>query len=297
MKKRLQGLIAGLLIGVLSANGVVFAKQLHQTAELFYNNIKISLNGQEIQPKDANGNYVEPFIINGTTYLPVRAVANALGVNVDWDGNTNTVLLSNQDAKNAATGFNASSVASQISVIKEHYWDDSHLIGGGYCIALVLKNNSTYTVSPRVQISFKDKDGKVVGSKDRSEYAFGPGNEIVFIFRNSEPFESYEYIISAEEEKYFDECVSNLECTYSMTDKKVIVQVKNNGNEKAQFVEYTVLFKKDGKVVRTGSGSCMDGDCEIKPGMTEMDECFAYTSFDSVEIYLTGRLSKNPFLR
>lgn len=28
-------------------------------------------------------------------YLPVRAVANALGVNVDWDGNTNTVILSN----------------------------------------------------------------------------------------------------------------------------------------------------------------------------------------------------------
>ena len=95
MKKRLQGLVLGILIGAMLTSGVTFAKQISETAELFYNNIKISLNGQEVQPKDANGNYVEPFIINGTTYLPVRAVANALGVNVDWDGNTNTVILSN----------------------------------------------------------------------------------------------------------------------------------------------------------------------------------------------------------
>ena len=95
MKKRLQGLIAGVLIGAMLTSGVVFAKQISTTAELFYNNIKISLNGQEVLPKDANGNYVEPFTINGTTYLPVRAVANALGIDVDWDGSTNTVILSN----------------------------------------------------------------------------------------------------------------------------------------------------------------------------------------------------------
>ncbi len=98
MKKRLQGLIAGILIGTMLTSGMVFAKQISETAELFYNNIKISLNGKEITPKDANGNYVEPFTINGTTYLPVRAVAGALGINVDWDGSTNTVILSNAKA-------------------------------------------------------------------------------------------------------------------------------------------------------------------------------------------------------
>ena len=95
MKKGLQGLIAGVLIGAMLTSGGVFAKQISTKAELFYNNIKISLNSKEVLPKDADGNYVEPFIINGTTYLPVRAVANALGINVDWDGSTNTVILSN----------------------------------------------------------------------------------------------------------------------------------------------------------------------------------------------------------
>ncbi len=95
MKKRLQGMIAGVLIGAILTSGVVFAKQITATAELLYNNIKITINGQELLPKDANGNYVEPFTINGTTYLPVRAVASALGMDVDWDGNTSTVILSN----------------------------------------------------------------------------------------------------------------------------------------------------------------------------------------------------------
>ena len=95
MKKRLQGLIAGVIIGTILTSGMVYAQQIKKTAELFYNNIKITLNGKEVQPKDASGSYVEPFIINGTTYLPVRAVASALDIKVDWDGNTNTVILSN----------------------------------------------------------------------------------------------------------------------------------------------------------------------------------------------------------
>jgi len=41
--------------------------------------------------QDANGNYVEPFIIDGTTYLPVRGISNALNLGVGWDGENNTV--------------------------------------------------------------------------------------------------------------------------------------------------------------------------------------------------------------
>ena len=202
MKKRLQGLVVGVLIGTILASGAVFAKQTSKKAELFYNNIKIKLNGQEVKPKDANGNYVEPFIIDGTTYLPVRAVANALGISVNWDGNTNSVLLSNQSAESVATGFDASKVASELKVIKEYRWE-------GYStdyLAIILKNESAYTVSPRVQISFKDKNGAVVGAENKTEYAFGPGSEMAFIFSNDEAFDSYEYIISANEEKYYSEC-------------------------------------------------------------------------------------------
>ena len=58
-----------------------------------YRDIKICIDGQTITPKDANGNTVEPFILDGTTYLPVRAVGEALGKAVKWDGATSTVYL------------------------------------------------------------------------------------------------------------------------------------------------------------------------------------------------------------
>ena len=65
------------------------------TAGLTYRDIRITLDGVELVPKDAEGNVVEPFILdeNGTTYLPVRGVGSALGLEVGWDGATNTVTL------------------------------------------------------------------------------------------------------------------------------------------------------------------------------------------------------------
>ena len=91
MKKLVSIVIAFVLVFALGMTA--FASSGSKTAELFFRDIKISLNGKEITPKDADGNAVEPFIIDGTTYLPVRAVAGTLGLDVDWDGETNTVIL------------------------------------------------------------------------------------------------------------------------------------------------------------------------------------------------------------
>ena len=63
--------------------------------DIAYRNIKVTLNGEVLNPKDANGNPTEPFIMDDSTYLPVRAIAEALGLEVGWDGETSTVILSN----------------------------------------------------------------------------------------------------------------------------------------------------------------------------------------------------------
>ena len=96
MKKRVQGFAAGILIGTLLLSGTAFAKQIRETAELVFNNIKIFINGNELYPVDADGNYVEPFIIEGTTYLPVRAISNAFGKNVEWDGETQSIYINDR---------------------------------------------------------------------------------------------------------------------------------------------------------------------------------------------------------
>lgn len=97
MKKRIQGIIIGIVIGVLIGSVGILASTRQVQETLNYNNIKILLDGEELIPRDVNGNYVEPFIIDGTTYLPVRGISNALGLDVDWDGKTQTVLLTTPD--------------------------------------------------------------------------------------------------------------------------------------------------------------------------------------------------------
>ena len=59
--------------------------------EANYMGIRLVVDGKEVTPKDPNGNVVEPFASNGTTYLPVRAVSEALGKEVTWDGDTATI--------------------------------------------------------------------------------------------------------------------------------------------------------------------------------------------------------------
>lgn len=55
--------------------------------------IQIFVDGEKMEPKDANGNPVETFIYNGTTYVPLRAVSQYLGKTVKWDGDTRSVYI------------------------------------------------------------------------------------------------------------------------------------------------------------------------------------------------------------
>ena len=56
--------------------------------------LTIKYNGVEQSMKDANGDTVYPISYNGTTYLPVRTICNMLGVDIEWDEQTNTVSIS-----------------------------------------------------------------------------------------------------------------------------------------------------------------------------------------------------------
>lgn len=94
MKKNIVVKIFAVVFSMaILAGGAVMATNGYKTIDIFYNNIKIMIDGAEYVPTDANGNVVEPFAYNGTTYLPVRAVANAFGKDVKWDGENAIVYL------------------------------------------------------------------------------------------------------------------------------------------------------------------------------------------------------------
>lgn len=111
-RKGLTICAAALLLVVLLA-GTVAAATGTVTKELYYNDIKVALDGASLDLKDAQGNSVEPFMVDGTNYLPVRAVAEVLGLNVGWDSTTSTVVLT--------TAAESKSVYITRTGLKYHY--------------------------------------------------------------------------------------------------------------------------------------------------------------------------------
>ena len=82
-------LSACLVLGV----GAVAAVNSEEITALLSYDVKVEYDGKAQTFKDANNKKVYPIMYNGTTYLPVRAVANLFNVPVDWNSETQTVIL------------------------------------------------------------------------------------------------------------------------------------------------------------------------------------------------------------
>lgn len=80
-----------LLVGTMTIP--TLASSGWKTATLEYQDLKVTLDGKQLDLRGGDGNPVEPFIIDGTTYLPVAAISRALGMEVTWDNNTKTVVI------------------------------------------------------------------------------------------------------------------------------------------------------------------------------------------------------------
>ncbi|WP_028589908.1 stalk domain-containing protein [Paenibacillus massiliensis] len=81
-------------VSALAVSGAFFlpstyAAQATKSIQAVYNNIKIVYNGNEVST-DAS---TEPFMINGTTYVPLRVAGTALDKKVSWDGNNKRVVI------------------------------------------------------------------------------------------------------------------------------------------------------------------------------------------------------------
>ncbi|MBE7019134.1 MAG: copper amine oxidase N-terminal domain-containing protein [Ruminococcaceae bacterium] len=162
MKDKIKGIIIGLILGLSITITGVFATNGSVVKELWYNNIKITLDNKTINPTDTNGNYVEPFTIEGTTYLPVRAISNALGLYVDWDANTNTVKLSTQKSQEQTINQNANMVIYNENGIKATYLNYNYDEDGDLIINLLVENNSLQDTTLTSDNSYTSVNGFMV---------------------------------------------------------------------------------------------------------------------------------------
>lgn len=107
LKEKLKGFILGVACTSMVVSGATaFANPVSKSITAIYNDIKIFVDGNLVKPTDADGKAVEPFVYEGTTYLPVRAVAQALNQPVSWDGSKNSVYIGVNPNGTALTALN-----------------------------------------------------------------------------------------------------------------------------------------------------------------------------------------------
>lgn len=87
MKKQfsIKSFIAGMLLATLLFSFIGFADDIAKNIEVYANKINIKVNGKLVQ--------TDNFLYNGTTYAPMRTIAEILGKEVQWDPATYTANI------------------------------------------------------------------------------------------------------------------------------------------------------------------------------------------------------------
>ena len=93
MKQRLQGMVAGVLITLLLLSATIVYANTRVTREITYG-IGVMLNGEMVQFDYAS----RPFVMDGRTFLPLRTLAELVGLPVDFDSATNTAIVGSRNA-------------------------------------------------------------------------------------------------------------------------------------------------------------------------------------------------------
>ena len=84
--------------GMLSSSlGSAYAAANLEPINAFFNRgVSFVLNGERWQPKDTSGEALSPIFYNGSNYLPVRALAEALKIPIEFDGANQIIYIGNK---------------------------------------------------------------------------------------------------------------------------------------------------------------------------------------------------------
>ena len=95
-------LCAALAVGSLAVSAG--AAQSSTVSAQLSPDISVEVDGAVRTFYNVNGDEVHPILYSGTTYLPVRAIGELMGKNVNWDASTRTVSLSGTRTSGTVSG-------------------------------------------------------------------------------------------------------------------------------------------------------------------------------------------------
>lgn len=99
MKKVILGYAAGFLSSILIFNSIspAYAEDIFKTINVQMDSLKVIINGKSL--------HLNNILYDNTTYVPLRDIAEQLGKKVIWDGNSNSVIITEEKLPVNADGY------------------------------------------------------------------------------------------------------------------------------------------------------------------------------------------------
>lgn len=164
MKKFILGLVMGFILCI----GISFADDLVSYVA-YKANFPIKVNGRDFVSDNP------AVAIDGRTYLPLRAMGNALNVKVDWNSEKHQVEVGNVENK---PEFEFSNI-----VVKENH--------GYTTVQGEVKNNSISEKTMTFKVTFYDKNNKLMGTANGVVNSIKSGEVKTFEAMSGETFAGY----------------------------------------------------------------------------------------------------------
>ena len=142
--KSFKDFVAGAVVATIAVGGVTtaFARSGNFSIPVTFRNISIKIDGDTLITDK------EPFIYDGTTYLPIRAVAEAVDKEVSWDDSTKTVSLKASKSSRSSKDDKDDDIRGTRKVIYNDNGIKITFTGvekaslGGQKVNLIIENNS-----------------------------------------------------------------------------------------------------------------------------------------------------------
>lgn len=186
---------------------------------------------------------------------------------------------------NRTSEFDAQTIADNLKVTEYRSEDD---VFDFYYI--VVENTSDYTVDLDASVKYFDESEKLIGTDSGSVNTLASGQKALLGFwpQNAD---SVQYKLSVSMSERYLPAVEDINYEVSETADKLIVTVKNIGNDKIS-VEGSVLFFKDGNPIWYDEGLFSDSDLTFESGEEVSREFLCGYEYDSYELFLYPKKSK-----
>ena len=206
--KELKGFVVGVTLMALLSGTVVLASPVMQ--EIIFG-VSVSLDGTPVNFEED----MRPFTMGGRTFLPVRAVADLFGAEVDFDEDTNTVLLLSANGAPApapdpmpadeppAAEQPAPEAAAEVIRLSEAFFDGSdagiwarptpsvNILGTAH--ADVVQFSVNQRIAANSQYNLSGDFSRLTGIFGRVDGVGNPRDAVVTIYGDGNVLETFEF--------------------------------------------------------------------------------------------------------